>query len=167
MISVGKTTENPDGEVDAIDPVKHTIVARFPTPECFPAGLALGPSEHLLVGCSGDAIDAGHKAKTIVMDAVKGTILSTISEVGGSNYVAYNPGNKLFYLGARDMTEDGTKNTKKTPVLGIVDAVSMKFIESVPAAPNCKAVIADPKTNHIFMPLTESPSGPGIGVFSE
>ena len=49
------------------------------------------------------------------------------------------------------MTEDGTKNTKKTPVLGIIDAVSMNFIENVPAAPNCKTVVADPKTNRIFM----------------
>lgn len=167
LMSVGKTAENPDGEVDAVDPVKHAVVARYAAPECFPAGLALGPSEHLLVGCSDGTIKAGFKAKTLIMDARNGKILSTIDQVGGSNYVAYNPGNKRFYLGARDMTEDGTKNTKTTPVLGVIDAVSMKFVENVPAAPNCKAVAADPKTNHVFMPLTTSPSGPGIGVFSD
>ena len=167
LISVGPNAENPHGEVDAIDPVLRAVVARYPAPECFPAGLALGPSKHLLVGCSDDAIAAGFKAKTLVMDATNGKILRTINEVGGSNFVTYNPGNKRFYLGARDMTEDGTKNTKKTPFLGIIDAVSMNFIENVPAAPNCKTVVADPKTNHIFMPLTASPSGPGIGVFSE
>lgn len=167
LISVGATAENPHGEVDAIDPVKHSVVARYPAPECFPAGLALGPSDHLLVGCSDGAIAAGFKAKTLVMDATNGKILRAISEVGGSNFVTYNPGNKRFYLGARDMTEDGTKNTKTTPVLGIIDAVSMNFIESVPAAPNCKSVAADPKTNHIFMPLTASANGPGIGVFSQ
>jgi hypothetical protein len=167
LISVGANAENPHGEVDAIDPVRRAVVARYPAPECFPAGLALGPSEHLLVGCSDDAIAAGFKAKTLIMDASNGEVLQLISEVGGSNYVTYNPGNKRFYLGARDMTEDGTKNTKKTPVLGIVDAVSLNFIGNVPAAPNCKTVVADPKTNHVFMPLTASPSGVGIGVFSE
>ena len=167
LVSVGKTTENPEGEVDVIDPVARKVVGRYPTPECFPAGLALGPSEHLLAGCSDDAIAAGFKAKTLILNAKTGKILSTVNEVGGSNYVTYDPGNKRFYLGARDMTADGTKNTKKTPVLGIIDAVSMKFIESVPAAPNCKAVAADPKTNHVFMPLTESASGPGIGVFGD
>jgi len=167
LISVGPNTQNPQGEVDAIDPVQRKVVARYPAPECFPAGLALGPSEHLLLGCSDDAIAAGFKAKTLVMDATTGKILSTVAQVGGSNYVTYNPGDKRFYLGARDMTEDGTKNTKKMPVLGIIDAVSMKFIQNVPAAPNCKAVAADPKTNHIFMPLTSSPNGPGIGVFAE
>lgn len=166
LISVGATGSNPHGEIDVIDPIARAVVARYPTPECFPAGLALGPSEHLLVGCSDDAIAAGFKAKTIVMNAADGTILRTIDQVGGSNYVAYNPGDKRFYLGARDMTEDGTKNTKRTPVLGVVDAVTMDFIENVPAAPNCKSVVADPVTNRIFMPLTASTSGPGIGVFS-
>lgn len=165
LMSVGKNDQNPQGEVDVVDPVSRKVVARYPTPECFPAGLALGPSEHLLAGCSDDAIAAGFKAKTLILNAKTGKILSTVNEVGGSNYVTYNPGDRRFYLGARDMTEDGTKNTKKTPVLGIIDAVSMKFVENVPAAPNCKAVAADPKTNHVFMPLTKSESGPGIGVF--
>lgn len=167
LMSVGATAENPHGEVDAVDPVRRAIVARYPTPECFPAGLALGPSRHLLVGCSDDAIAAGFKAKTLIMDAGSGAILKTIGEVGGSNYVAYNPGNRRFYLGARDMTEDGTKNTKKMPVLGVIDAVTMGFIQNVPSAPNCKTVVADPATNRVFMPLTASPSGPGIGVFSD
>ena len=105
LISVGATAENPHGEVDAIDPVRRAVIARYPAPECFPAGLALGPSEHLLVGCSDDAIGAGFKAKTLIMDATNGVILRTITQVGGSNYVAYNPGNKRFYLGARDMTD--------------------------------------------------------------
>jgi hypothetical protein len=100
------------------------------------------------------------------MDSASGRILRTIDQVGGSNYVAYNSGDKRFYLGARDMTEDGTKSTRKMPVLGIIDAVTMDFIENVPAAPNCKTVVADPASNRIFMPLTASPSGPGIGVFS-
>jgi hypothetical protein len=45
------------------------------------------------------------------------------------------------------------------------DAVTMEFIENVPVAPNCKTVVADPVTNRVFMPLTASANGPGIGVF--
>jgi hypothetical protein len=41
LISVGARTENPP---DAIDRVGRAVVARYPTLECFPAGLALGPS---------------------------------------------------------------------------------------------------------------------------
>ncbi len=167
LLSVGSSTDNPQGEIDAIDPVRRAVVARYPTPECFPGGLALGPSGHLLIGCGGDAIDAGFKAKTLVMDAGSGRLLQTIGEVGGADFVDYDSGNKRFYLGARDMTEDGTKNTKKTPVLGVIDAVTMAFLQNVPAAPNCKTVSADPVTNHVFMPLTASGNGPGIGVFGD
>ena len=42
----------------------------------------------------------------------------------------------------------------------------MRFVENVPAAPNCKTVAADPVTNHVFMPLTASADGPGTGVFA-
>lgn len=167
LLSVGASADNPQGEIDAVDPVRRVIVARYPTPECFPAGLALGPSGHLLIGCSGDAIEAGFKAKTLVMDAGSGKLLQTIGEVGGADFVDYDAGNKRFYLGARDMTEDGTRTTKKTPVLGVIDAVMMTFLENVPGAPNCKTVSADPVTNHVFMPLSTSGSGPGIGVFGD
>jgi hypothetical protein len=43
LISVGATAENQQGEIDAIDPARQVVIARYPTPECFPAGLALGP----------------------------------------------------------------------------------------------------------------------------
>jgi DNA-binding beta-propeller fold protein YncE len=167
LMSVGPTIENPHGGVAVIDPVSHAIIARYPTPECYPAGLALGPSARLLVGCSDDAIAAGFEAKTLIMDASSGKILRTITQVGGSNYVTYNPGNKRFYLGARDMTVDGRKGSEKAPYLGVIDAMTMQFIENVPAAPNCKTVVADPITNLVFMPLTASANGPGIGVFSD
>lgn len=99
------------------------------------------------------------------MDAGSGKLLQTIGEVGRADFVDYDAGNKRFYLGARDMTEDGTRATKKTPVLGVIDAVMMTFLENVPGAPNCKTVSADSVTNHVFMPLSASGSGPGIGVF--
>ena len=126
----------------------------------------MGPSEHLLVGCSDDAIAAGFKAKTIIMDAANGTILRTTGLVGGSTTLPTIQATSGSISGARDMTEDGTKSTKRTPVLGIVDAVTMEFIENVRAAPNCKSVVADPVTNRVLMPLTASASGPGRGVFS-
>lgn len=52
------------------------------------------------------------------------------------------------------------------PVLGIIDAMSMDFIENVDAAPDCKSVAVDPVSNRVFMPLTTSSKGSGIGVFS-
>ncbi len=44
------------GAVAVIDPKTSTLVKQYPVNECQPAGLALGPNQHLLLGCSGDAM---------------------------------------------------------------------------------------------------------------
>lgn len=164
LVSVTATTANPGGEVDVIDPKTRLITAVYPVSQCLPGGLAIGPNEHLLVGCSGDAIAAGFPASSIVLDAATGTVLKTITEVGGSDEVTYNPGDQRFYTASRDMTSNGLKSGTATPVLGVIDAVSMTFIQNVPTSKNSKSVAVDPKNNRIYVPLTDVP-GPGIGVY--
>ena len=164
LISVTSTAANPGGEVDVVDPKTRTITAVYPVPQCLPGGLAIGPSEHLLVGCSGDAIAAGFLARSIVLDASNGLILKSIPEVGGSDEVTYNSGDQKFYTASRDMTSNGLSSGTPTPVLGVIDAVTLNFIKNVPTSTNSKSVAADPKNNHVFVPLTNTP-GPGIGVY--
>jgi hypothetical protein len=96
LISVGATAENPHGEIDAIDPVGRAVVARYPTPECFPAGLALGPSEHLLVGCSDDAIAAPDSDRTVARKI--GVIPATRAETGGVSVAVSVDGRLLVGL---------------------------------------------------------------------
>ncbi|MFN2461116.1 MAG: YncE family protein [Candidatus Velthaea sp.] len=164
LITVTSTTANPGGEIDVVDPKTHLITGVYPLTGCLPGGLALGPSEHLLVGCSGDAIAAGFPAQSIILNAANGAVLKVIHEVGGSDQVTFNPGDNRFYLAARDMTSTGLPDGAKTPVLGVIDAVSLTFVQNVPTSPNAKSVAADPNNNKIFVPLTDVP-GPGIGVY--
>src|SRR5205823_9180591 len=103
----------------------------YPVSNCPPGGLAIGPSERLLVGCSGDAIAAGFNAQSIILDATNGTVLKTITEIRGSDEVYYNPTRQAFYLAARDMTSDGMPTGTKTPSLGIVDANTMTFVQKL------------------------------------
>jgi hypothetical protein len=133
-----------------------------------PAGLALGSEQHLLVGCSGGAIRAGFPAKTIIMDARDGSVVATITQVGGSDEVWYNPGDDRFYLAASGMTSDGTKTGTSTPVLGVIDAEEGTWLFNVPTSVGAHSLAVDPSTNHAFVPLrapTTPPSGLGIGVF--
>lgn len=164
LVSVTATTANPGGEIDVIDPKTRSVTAVYPVTQCLPGGLALGPSEHLLVGCSGDAIAAGFPAKSLVLDAGTGSVLKTITEVGGSDQVTYNAGDQKFYTASRDMTSTGLATGTSTPVLGVIDAVAMTFVKSVPTSKNSKSVAVDPKNNRVFVPLTDVP-GPGIGVY--
>lgn len=164
FVSVTSTTANPGGEIDVVDPVSRSITAVYPVSQCLPGGLALGPSEHLLVGCSGDAIAAGFLARSIIVDASNGILLKTVTEVGGSDQVIYNAGDQRFYTASRDMTSNGLASGAPTPVLGVIDAVTLAFVKNVPTSKNSKSVAADPKNNRVFVPLTDVP-GPGVGVY--
>ncbi|HMI87070.1 MAG TPA: hypothetical protein VK550_23405 [Polyangiaceae bacterium] len=134
------------GGVAVIDPVAATVMNVYPVSECQGAGVALGPSGHLLIGCSGDAIEEGFEAKSIVMNLRDGSIAATIHEVGGSDEVWFNAGDNRYYLAARD-NPDG-------PVLGVIDAMSNAWITNVPTSKDAKSVAADAVSNHVFVPLT-------------
>jgi DNA-binding beta-propeller fold protein YncE len=147
-LAVPETKTHPGGEVVVIDPKAMKVTAVFPVDLCHPHGLAFGPQPHLLLGCS-----SGKNARSIVMDFMTGRIVATITEVGGSDQVWYNPGDKRYYLAARANTGG--------PVLGIIDAQTNAWIENVPTVQNAHSVAVDPKTNQVFVPLTNK----GIGVY--
>ena len=160
--NVVSSKENPGGAVDKIDPKTMKVVATYPVPECKPAGLALGPQHHLAVGCSGDAIDDGAHAQTIILDDTDGHIVAKITEVGGSDEVWYNPGDNRYYTASRSMTSNGMKDGKPTPVVGVIDAGTNKWIANIPSGKNAHSVAVDPGNNHIFVPVPE-----GIAVFAQ
>jgi hypothetical protein len=167
-LSVPELNGNPaTGEIAVIDPIRMTIVNAFPVSECEPAGLTLGPHQHLLVGCSGDAIAAGFPAKSLVISTLDGSTVATITQVGGSDEVWFNPGDKHYYLAARS-----NPSAKGGPSLGIVDAESNTWIQNVRTVAGAHSVAADPNNNHIFVPLPAgapgcSPSASGcIGIFA-
>jgi len=159
--NVPATKENPGGQVDKIDPKTMKVAATYPVTECNPAGLALGPQQHFVVGCSGDAINEGAHAKTLILDA-DGNTVATITEVGGSDEVWYNPGDNRYYLAARSMTSNGMKDGKKTPVLGVIDAGSNKWIANLPTGTGAHSVAVDPANNRVYVPTPE-----GIAVFAQ
>ena len=140
------------GAIAEIDPKTASLVKLIPVSECQPAGLALGPKQHLLVGCSQDAVEAGFAPKTIVLDAKSGKIVKTITEVGGSDQVWYNSGDGRYYLAARGMPGGA--------VLGVIDAKTDSWIANVPTAKNAHSVAASAASNHVFVPLTPNPECP-------
>jgi hypothetical protein len=167
--NVPVTTAHPGGEVVAIDPKTMTIVKVYPVEGCEPAGMALGPHHNLLLGCSSDAIADGFPARSLVMDAQTGHIVATITQVGGSDEVWFNPGDNRYYLAARGMTSDGTKFGTPTPVLGVIDAETNTWVTNVPTVANSHSVAADSLTNRIFVPIRQIKpplfQSAGIGVF--
>jgi len=147
-MSVPQTIADTGGAVAVIDPRTHSRVSLFAVQNCEPAGLALGPKQHLLLGC-------GDPTAVQVMDARTGAIVAIISQVSGADQVWYNPGDKHYYVAAR--------NNPTGPVLGIIDAMTDTWIQNVTTGMNAHSVAANPINNEIFVPLR----GMGIGVYHQ
>jgi DNA-binding beta-propeller fold protein YncE len=147
--AIPETKTNPGGAIAVIDPVAMKVSHEIPLALCFPHGLTLGPNQELLVGCSKEK-----DARSIIVDMRTGSVVATITEVGGSDQVWYNPGDKRYYLAARA--------NPGGPVLGVVDALTRKWIENIPTTKDAHSVAVDPTTNHVFVPLTNQ----GIGVYA-
>ena len=153
--AVPATTDNPGGEIDAIDPVTIKIVARFPTTDCIPHGLTLGPLNQLLLGCS-DVVDPG--AGLQIMDDRNGNILAVIPQVAGADESWYNSGDRRYYVAASSCTVAICGG----PVLAIIVADTGAFVENVPTTTGAHSVATDARTNQTFIPV-----GPVAGPFSD
>ncbi len=139
--AVPETPTNPGGEIDLIEPETMTVTAVFPVADCHPHGLAMGPHQNLLLGCASPA-------RSLVIDARSGDILANITQVGGSDEVWFNPGDKNFYLASR--------NNPGGPVLGVIDAETNTWITNVKTGPGAHSVAANRANNHIFVPIGPS-----------
>jgi hypothetical protein len=139
-----------DGEVTEIDPVAMTVTNHFLLKGlgCQAASLAVGPANNLLVGCANREGEA-FPPNTFILDATTGAIIKSIYEVGRVDQVWYNPGDKRFYLAARDM-EQGS-------FLGIIDATNNMWLYNSPTGGNAHGVAADPVNNHIYIPIAVNP----------
>ena len=112
-------------------PVVETI---YPTPNCA-SGLALGPSQHFLVGCGGGK-------PNIIIDGLTGKIIATAEGSHGADEVWYNPGDNRFFA-----PSGGTQT------LSVIDADSGALISNLPAGSGVHSVSAFRENNHIFVPV--------------
>jgi len=150
---------NPDitvGSVDVIDPLHAVtvgettvhvpaIINSFPIYGCMPTGLSLRTgTTDVLVGCA-DHDGRAFAPSSVIINGTTGAVLTTINNVGFVDQTWYNPGDDNYYLAARDMPTG--------PVLGIINGATRQWLRNVPTNGNAHSVAADPKNNHIFVPL--------------
>jgi DNA-binding beta-propeller fold protein YncE len=138
------------GAVAVIDPHSYTLVKQFPVEKCVPAGLALGPHDDLLVGCSDDAVAAGFPAQSLIISASSGKVLARL-RVGGSDEVWSDMTAGRYYLAA--VANPGG------PVLGIINSRTRAWIANLPTGPDAHSVAADAGSGKVFVPIAASPRG--------
>jgi DNA-binding beta-propeller fold protein YncE len=139
------------GAVAVIDPRTFRVLKFMPVERCMPAGLALGPHDDLLLGCSDDAVAAGFPARSLVMSAASGRIVARLPQVGGSDEVWSDPRAGRYYLAAASNTGG--------PVLGVVDSTTNRWIGNWPTGPHAHSVAADSATGRVFVPIASGTAG--------
>jgi hypothetical protein len=122
--------------LDLSKPKSPVVETSYSTPNCG-SGLALGPSQHLLVGCGGGR-------PLIILKALTGKIITTVADTHGADEVWYNPGNNQFYA---------PSGQNPTPTLSVIDAESGKLLYNLPAGPGSHSVAAFSGNNHVFVPI--------------
>ena len=146
------------GAVAVMDPVTEKVTQVFSgLDNCMPSGMALGPGDNVLVTC-----DPGFPApdpvqfapRIYVINGRTGEILANITQVGGVDYGAYNPADHHYYVGARDFFTSPSATTA-SPVLGVIDADTNKWIENFPTGKNAHSVAVNPVNDQIFVPIED------------
>ena len=137
--------EEKTGSIAVIDPGGRSLDKLIPLEACEPAGSATGPGTQVLMGCKAGASAPGLPAHSLIVDVATGTTVATVEQVGGSDEVWYDPGNKMYFLAARDFTSG--------PVLGVIDAATNTWVANPSTVKNSHSVAADPTTNAVFVAL--------------
>ena len=150
-LSVPGTTNNPQGEVDEIDPVKMIVTRVFPAvcnPGEAPQGLALVPRQRLVTSC-GDIIRVSD-----------GKVLKTVAGLG-IDEIWFNPGDeRVYFAGGPDFINNPTVPVLDTETNTLVATI----VVGTPPPPLrfTHSVAADRENNRIFVPI----SGVGVKVYA-
>lgn len=139
------------GGVSVIDPSSMSVTATYPVSNCTPGGLALGPNNDAVIGCSGSfGTSPNVLTQTLIINLKTGLVDANVTQVGGSDEVWYDPATKHYYTGSRNATD----NTGKiTPVLGTIDALTYEYDGGVSTSTSAHSVAADKVSHHVFVPI--------------
>ena len=119
--------------VVVINPVTRTIDTTYALTNCNSSGLALGPFQNLLVGCSAPG-------PLQIINALNGHLITLIPEIPSADEVWYNPGDGRFYA-----------PSGASQKLGVIDAETNTFLQNVTGRTGMRSVAAFPENNHVFV----------------
>jgi hypothetical protein len=133
---------SPSSYVAVVDPVNISVTKKyFLNPAgCGATGLFLAPFQRMLVSCG----------FPIIMNAIDGHVITTITQVHGGDEIWYNNGDGRLYVTSTDLNG--------VTVLGVIDVESGTWLQNIPVARG-RNPAAYEQNNHIFVPVTNPPAG--------
>ena len=123
-------------EVAAIDPVRHSVVARWPiAPGEEASGMALDAAHHrLFIGCSNN--------RMLSFDATAGKVLGSVPIGAGVDANAFDPGTGLAFASS----SDGTLTVAHVEAAG-----AMTVVQTLATPPRSRTMTLDPKTHRLYV----------------
>lgn len=150
--SISGTTASPGiiGGIARINPLTAKVETTFAIPFCMPAGLALGPNQTLLAGCSvvydtmGDPWFGADTNSANPLQVIIDTngVYAFVPGIGSSDEVWYNSGDNHWYTGSQNtpysphpvasMTGGLSTTDQGAGLLGAIDGTSQSLDQIVP-----------------------------------
>jgi hypothetical protein len=131
---------------------RQYMCANMGIASCASAGLALGGSGNLMVGC------ANKGTQSILLDPTgKGNIVATFAQIAGSDEVWYDPVSHKFFNTGSDVL--GRR------IFGVISDTTNTYLQSVllpvSALSNPHSIAVDPLSGDVFVPLAGNTSAVG------
>ena len=128
--------------------LNHTTVQ--PLNECGPNGIAVGPNDNLLEGCTPGNEPSNTKELVINGDTFH---FVNVGGITGSDEVWFNGGDTRYYTASSAQIGGA--------VLGVIDATTNLLVETIPQSSGSHSVAADSKRNSIYVPES-APAVPAV-----
>jgi hypothetical protein len=134
-------------------------------PPCPGHGIDIDPISNIAVmGCFGGTGDRGD----VAVNLNNGALLTTFTDMGGTDTVVFNPNNRRFYAaaGLNTATTSGCpKGTGPfTPILGVMEASGPPHnpvrLDGVVCTGGGHIAGVDPITNFVYVPVSQFPADP-------
>jgi hypothetical protein len=149
------------GGVSVIDPIRMKVTKTFLVQNCSPAGLAIGPRNQALIGCSAAFGTSPNVLTQSLVINIKNGDVQAYLPIGGSDEVWFDPGTEHYYLAARS---NANSAGVVSPVLGFADAGTNALDGTVPTSTTAHSVAADRYSHHVFVPIGFVPPGSPAGT---
>jgi hypothetical protein len=139
-------TNNPGGvsEISTAGQVLRTInLASLGISSCSPAGLAVGGSGNLMVGCN--SVGA---AAILLNPTGAGSIVKTFPGLGGTDELWFDPRTNAFYVTGNN----GTNTSRFFDVIA-ADTITITQTVNLPTTTSAHSITVDPFNGNVFVPL--------------
>lgn len=151
--------------IAVFDPATNTFSTITVGPACPGHGIDIDPIPNIAVmGCFGGTNDTGD----VAINLTTGKLLTTFTDVGGTDTIVFNPNLRRFYAAAglgTATTSGCPKGTGPfTPVLGVMDAsgpaTAPVRLDGVVCTGGGHIAGVDPITNFVYVPVSQYPADP-------